>query len=66
MRSPVLVSAALTVLGLRAAAETVSGSAPPPPAPLALSLPDLDGKTVTLAEYRGVAPVLVVNYRGHW
>jgi len=32
----------------------------------ALSLPDLDGKTATLAEYRDRKPVLLVFYRGWW
>lgn len=31
-----------------------------------LSLPDLDGKTATVAEWRGKSPVLVVFYRGSW
>lgn len=31
-----------------------------------LALPDLDGKTATLAEWRGKSPVLVVFYRGSW
>ena len=35
-------------------------------APPQLSLPDLDGKRVTLAEYRDKRPVLLVFYRGWW
>ena len=34
--------------------------------PPALSLPNQDGKSVSLTDYRGKGPVLLVFYRGHW
>lgn len=38
-----------------------------PPAPgFDVNLPDREGKPVTLAEYRGKSPVVVVFYRGSW
>ena len=30
------------------------------------TLPDASGRPVTLAEYRGKKPVVLVFYRGHW
>ena len=30
------------------------------------SLPDAGGRTVSLAEYRGKKPVIVIFYRGYW
>jgi cytochrome oxidase Cu insertion factor (SCO1/SenC/PrrC family) len=30
------------------------------------TLPNQDGRAVTLSSYRGKGPVLVVFYRGHW
>jgi AhpC/TSA family len=30
------------------------------------TLPDASGRPVTLAEFRGKKPVIVVFYRGHW
>jgi len=37
------------------------GNAPPP-----LTLPDQDSQSVSLADFRGKGPVLLVFYRGHW
>jgi len=37
------------------------GQAPPP-----LTLPNQDGQPISLADYRGRGPVLLVFYRGHW
>jgi len=35
----------------------------PPPD---FTLPDAGGRAVTLADYRGKKPVVLVFYRGHW
>ncbi len=37
------------------------GNVPPP-----LTLPNQDGQPISLADYRGKGPVLLVFYRGHW
>lgn len=59
-----IVLAVLTLVAILTVCESsgVAAAQPPPP----IDLPDLDGKSVTLAEYRGVSPVLLVFYRGHW
>jgi peroxiredoxin len=44
---------------------SVSGLAAGPPLS-SLSLRDLDGRTVALADYRGKSPVLVFFFRGFW
>jgi len=41
--------------------ELAVGNTPPP-----LTLPDQDGQPVSLADFRGKGPVLLVFYRGHW
>jgi hypothetical protein len=35
-------------------------------APPAFTLPDASGRPVTLADYRGKKPVIVIFYRGYW
>jgi peroxiredoxin len=52
------------VLGALSLALTLSAASERPPAP-GISLPDTDGKTVTLAEYRGRL-VLLAFTRGAW
>ncbi|HSB64863.1 MAG TPA: redoxin domain-containing protein [Thermoanaerobaculia bacterium] len=52
------------VLSAATLALTLSAAAERPPAP-AISLPDTDGKTVTLDEYRGRL-VLLAFTRGAW
>jgi len=52
------------VLGSLTLALALSAASERPPAP-GISLPDLDGKTVTLAEYRGRL-VLLAFTRGAW
>ncbi|MFI5120749.1 MAG: peroxiredoxin family protein [Thermoanaerobaculia bacterium] len=52
------------VLGALTLALTLSAAAQRSPAP-GISLPDMDGKTVTLAEYRGRL-VLLAFTRGAW
>lgn len=49
-----------SVTALPSAAAAVPGAPPP------FSLPDVDGKTVTLESFKGASPVLVVFYRGYW
>ncbi len=34
--------------------------------PPELTLPDADGRSVSLADYRGQKPVILVFYRGYW
>jgi hypothetical protein len=34
--------------------------------PAAFTLPDADGRPVSLADYRGQKPVVIVFYRGYW
>ncbi|MGO9121878.1 MAG: hypothetical protein ACLQPD_30235 [Desulfomonilaceae bacterium] len=59
-----IVLAVLTLVAILTVCESsgVAAAQSPPP----IDLPDLHGKSVTLAEYRGVSPVLLVFYRGHW
>jgi len=59
-----IVLAVLTLVAILAGCEWsgVAAAQPPPP----IDLMDLHGNRVTLAEYRGVSPVLLVFYRGHW
>lgn len=56
-RSVLLLSSILAVRSLGAAA---------PGSPPRIALSDLEGRTVTLASFRGASPVLVVFYRGYW
>jgi len=51
----------------------VAFSLPPPPdatgldaAATSFSLPNQDGRQVSLSSFRGKGPVLLVFYRGHW
>jgi hypothetical protein len=52
----------LTLSMVGALSSTAAAAGVPP----ALSLPDLDGKIVTLRDVQGASPVLLVFYRGYW
>jgi hypothetical protein len=59
----ILVVAVILVISLTGC-ESSGVAVPQFPPPI--DLPDLHGNRVTLAQYRGVSPVLLVFYRGRW
>lgn len=63
------LTAAAALLLLMASCATLhrTGDDQPAGAPApAFSLPDQEGRTVTLAELEADGPAVVVFYRGHW